>query len=355
MRKFTTRTLTAVCALSALGCKTRDFNSSAKEQSSSNLAQLQINFCGAISGQSPLWTAEQVQQEIQNLINEQGHKSSGLSVYPEVYLAMTRQRDSARCDPKNKMYPTFELNRKLNDALADTMTKGLVAGQRACLFSFANPNTTIPTIGQQLCALNREALDKQWSSFELAMGSTALYLTSIMGLALSSLPHADVLWISTPYQSVQSRVAYMKRDFRPVYDAFNLFLSNNLHTVADVLLKENRIGCTLFKTAAQVVEITRAPTLLFQGIRDKTFELGVELALAWPRGLHPFTAGEATWNVTRTFGVFAKEPEALVGLRAHAQDSVKLFKNPLFKAFKNTDATTYVSGQGLTCPIAPTK
>jgi hypothetical protein len=336
--------------LTALSCKPRDFNL-AEVQSATNKPFPQINFCNPPDEKPTLLNAAQVQQEIQKLIEEKGHKSSGLSVYAEVYLAMTRQRDSARCDPKSNMFPRTELNQKLNDALADSMTKGLIAGQRACLFSFANPQNSLPTIGHQLCELNRDALNEHWSALELALGSTAVYLTSIMGLSLSALPHADVLWLNTPYQTLESRLGYMKTEFKPVYDAFNLFLSDNLHTVADVLVKENRVSCKLLKPASKVVEITRAPAAVFGKIRDKTFELGIELAKSWPRSLHPYTAGESTWNVEKTFGAFAKEPAALSGLREHTRNTITLFTHPLFKIFKNKDASTYISGTGLTCPV----
>ncbi|MEY3901133.1 MAG: hypothetical protein RL189_439 [Pseudomonadota bacterium] len=336
-------------ATSAIGCKQRDFNST--EQQATAQTQKMISFCQPPAGQKILWDAPRVQQEISNLLKESGYKSSGLSVYAEVYLAMTKQRDAARCDPTQKMYPQTELNRRLNDALADLMTKGLVTSQRVCLKSFANPALVVPTIGQQLCELGHEALNKRWSALEFAMGSTAQYLTSIMGIALSALPHADILWRDTPYTSLQGRIGYMKKEFRPVYDAFNLFLSDNLHTVADVLMKENRVDCGLFKHVAAAAETTRAPTLIFKNIRDKTFELGLDLATAWSRGLHPFTAGEAAWNQERPFGSLIKEPPALDQLRRHARDSVGLLKNPLMKLFKNKDAATYISGQGLTCPV----
>lgn len=333
-----------------LGCKPRTFNSSS-EQSLTQQKVPVVRFCEAENSKSDLWSAERVQQEIIRLIDEPGHSNSGLSVYSEVYLAMTRERDAARCDPKNSMYPKEELPRRLNDALADMMTKGLIAGQRGCLKSFANPQLTVPTIGQQLCELNHTAIQEKWSELELALGSTAVYLTSVMGLALSALPHADQLWVNTPHKTIPARLEYMRSSFKPVYDSFNLFLSNNLHTVADVLVKQNRINCKLFKTAAKAAEITRAPTLIFQNIRDKTFSIGLELANSWPRGLHPYTAGELTWNVEKVFGAFAKEPRALVELHGHAVGAVGTLRNPLFKIFKGRDAESYVSGEGLTCPI----
>lgn len=340
-----------MAATATAACKQRDFNSTAQQTSVQMHTATMVSFCEPPTTQKILWDAPRLQQEISNLLTESGYKSSGLSVYAEVYLAMTKQRDTARCDPTQKMYPQTELNRRLNDALADLMTKGLVTSQRVCLKSFANPGLVVPTIGQQLCELGHEALDKRWSALEFTMASTAQYLTSIMGIALSALPHADILWRDTPYITLQGRIGYMKKEFRPVFDAFNLFLSDNLHTVADVLMKENRVDCSLLKHVVAAAEATRAPTLIFKNIRDKTFELGLDLATAWSRGLHPFTAGESAWNPERPFGSFVKEPPALDQLRRHARDSVGLLKNPLMKLFKNKDAATYISGQGLTCPV----
>lgn len=210
------------------------------------------------------------------------------------------------------------------------MTKGFVLSQSACLTSLASSKTKIPDIGAQLCALSKQALADRWTALELAMGSKALYLSSLMGISLSALPHVDALWENTPHRNREQRIEAMQ-EFKPTYDAFNLFLSKNLHTVARVLLKEKR-----------------APEHIFKEIRDVTFELGLELSRTWPMGLHPLTAGEPTWNVERQFGSFAKEPNALGKLREHGARSVKILKHPLLKVFDGKDAATF---EGLTCEM----
>ena len=338
-------------ATSLGGCKPRGFNSLEPSDVSSSTKQTTFaDFCTASESNTTLWNAQQVQQEITKLIGLPGYKSSGLSAYAEAYRAMTFERDKSRCAESGAMVPKSEISRRLNDALADFMTKGFVLSQSACLTSLASSKTKIPDIGAQLCALSKQALAERWTALELAMGSTGLYLSSLMGISLSALPHVDALWENTPHRSLEQRIVAMQ-EFKPTYDAFNLFLSRNLHTVARVLLKEKRINCKLFEAAARAAEITRAPEHIFKEIRDVTFELGLELSRSWPKGLHPLTAGEPTWNVERQFGSFAKEPNALVKLREHGARSVGILKHPLLKVFDGKDAATFVTFEGLTCEM----
>ncbi|MFZ9520040.1 MAG: hypothetical protein ACO3A4_06130 [Silvanigrellaceae bacterium] len=333
------------------GCRPRSFNSpEAADQSAISSLSSAVDFCSTKSASSPVWGADKVQNEIQRLIEEPGYKSSGLSAYAEVYRAMTAERDAARCSSVGPMVPDSPLARRLNDALADMMTKGFIESQRLCLATLQGGKAAVPDIGAQLCQQSGQALSERWSTLELSMASTAIYLSSLMGIALSALPHADVLWADTPYRTLEERIEAMTH-FKPTYDAFNLFLSNNLHTVANVLLKNHRIDCGLFAVAAKAAEITKAPTIVFKEIRDRTFSLGLELSRSWPRGLHPITAGEKTWNVGRSFGVFAKTPNALIELYDHGKNSVTILKNPLMKVFKGRDAPSYVTFEGLTCNV----
>lgn len=335
----------------SFGCKSGLFTQSTETQDSQGIKTETIAaFCGASESDPNIWSAVRVQNEISKLIGEPGYKQSGLATYAEAYLAMTAQRDTVRCGEKGPMVPKSELARRLNDALADMMTKGLVLSQRACLRSLSQPETPIPEIGRQMCDFSKQALAERWSALELAMGSTAIYLTSLMGISVSALPHAESLWSDTPYKTLEQRTAALV-EFRPTYDAFNLFLSNNLHTVARVLIKEKRIDCKLFEAAARAAQVTRAPALVFKEIRDTTFELGAELAKTWPKGLHPLTAGEKSWNVERVFGSFAKFPPALEALQEHGRKSSQLLRNPLLKAFNGQDAATYVTFEGLTCEV----
>lgn len=334
------------------GCRPRIFNETQAPivNSTPQTPFVFPDFCSASDANTDIWNAPRVQKEISHLIEEKNFKSSGLSTYAEAYLAMTQARDKARCAPQDPMYPKSPLARRLNDALADIMTKGFVDGQRACLQFLLGERVVVPETGKQLCAANQQALNERWSALEFAMASTGIYLTSVMGLALSALPHVDALWAETPHTTLDTRLKAME-EFRSTYDAFNLFLSNNLHTVAQVLLKEKRVNCEIFAVAARSIELTRAPTLLFQEIRNDTFKLGLQLAKQWPRGLHPFTAGLKTWETKKEFGAFAKEPDALISLRAHSQKAVGQLKNPLLKIFNGNDIATYISFEGLTCPV----
>ncbi|MEN9824633.1 MAG: hypothetical protein RI953_378 [Pseudomonadota bacterium] len=332
-------------------CKPRGFNSQeAAQQNASKTLLVPGDFCSATIADPFIWSSAKVQSEIAGLVEAKGYKSSGLSAYAEVYLAMTAERDKARCASHGPMVPSSPLARRLNDALADIMTKGFVLTQRICLDSLQGSSVQVPSIGDQFCQVSKQALAERWTSLELSMASTAIYLTSLMGIALSALPHVDALWAGTPYQTLEQRIAAMPL-FRPTYDSFNLFLSDNLHTVANVLLKNKHIDCGLFGIAARAAEVTKAPSLIFKDIRDTTFTLGVELAKSWPRGLHPLTAGEPTWNVGRGFGVFVKEPEALIALHEHGKKALGILKNPLMKIFKGKDSPTYMTFEGLTCEV----
>ncbi|MBM3383235.1 MAG: hypothetical protein FJY29_12490 [Betaproteobacteria bacterium] len=345
-------TLLALLAMpTVFGCKQREFNTPSHSEVAQAAKITSLTpFCRVTDTSTDLWSAARVQTEISNLLGEPGYKQSGLSAFSEAYLAMTAQRDSVRCADKGSMVPKSELARRLNDALADMMSKGLVFSQRACLKSLTQPQTPIPDIGRQMCDTSKQALMERWSALELAMGSTAVYLTSLMGISISALPHAETLWVDTPHRTLEQRIAALA-EFRPTYDAFNLFLSNNLHTVARALMKEKRVDCKLFEAAARAAQITRAPALVFKDIRDTTFELGAELAKSWPKGLHPLTAGENTWNVERVFGAFARTPPALIALWEHGTKSTQLLRNPLLKAFNGQDAATYVTFEGLTCEM----
>ena len=310
-----------------------------------------LNFCESKQGQSPLWSAEQVQSELEKLINIGNFKSSGLSAYAETYKVMTAQRDAERCKPAGVLAPRTPQAGQINSVLADLMTRGFVGSQKACLENFLDPEVRIPNIGAQLCEISHRATKERWTALELSMASTAIYLTSVMGIAVSALPHIDALWLDTPHDSLEKRISALQVSFKPTFDSFNAFLSGNLHTVAQVLLKEKRIDCRIFELAARAVGLTKAPEQIFRDIRDVTFRLGLELSRSWPKGLHPITAGEQFWNVEKIFGAFAKTPDALEALHEHGDKTLEVLKNPLLKIFKGQDTTHYLSEQGLSCEL----
>ncbi|MEY2987886.1 MAG: hypothetical protein RJB13_1407 [Pseudomonadota bacterium] len=334
--------------LTLMSCKKRHYSDQLNSQPK---VSAELDFCTEQSEQSPLWSAEKVQLELQKLIDTGNFKKSGLSAYAETYKAMTAERDAERCKPGGALAPHSPQSGRVNSVLADLMSKGLVLSQTKCIQTFQDSSVRVPNIGSQLCEINYRAVNERWTALELSMASTAVYLTSVMGIAISTLPHIDALWLDTPHDSLEKRISALKVSFKPTFDSFNVFLSDNLHTVAQVLLKEKRIECSIFELAARAVGLSKAPKQLFKEIRDKTFQLGLELSRTWPKGLHPLTAGEPYWNVEKVFERFATEPPVLRALYDHGNQTVDLLKNPLLKIFKGKDTTQYVTEQGFACDL----
>lgn len=327
-------------------CKKRHYS---ERLSSKTDTDALLDFCMAVENVSPLWNAARVQNEIQKLIDTENFKESGLSAYAETYKAMTAQRDLARCQTNGALAPTTPHAGRINSVLADLMSKGFVLSQAACIETFRNSAVKVPNIGAHLCEISYRASKEHWTALELSMGSTAVYLTSVMGIAVSALPHIDSLWETTRHNSLEKRIAALQQSFKPTFDSFNEFLSDNLHTVAQVLLREKRIDCRIFEIAARALGTTKAPTQIFKDIRDETFRLGLDLAKQWPLGLHPMTAGEAYWKVDKVFGPFAKEPQSLRALYEHGNKTVEILKNPLLRIFRGKDTTGFLLEQGLSC------
>lgn len=335
-------------SLALFGCKKRHYSDQLASRPTASEA---LDFCTAKTENSPLWSADKVQLEIQKLIDTGNFKESGLSAYAETYKAMTAERDSERCKPDGALTPHSPQSGRVNSVLADIMSKGLILSQEVCIQTFQDSAVRVPNIGSQLCEINYRAVKERWTALELSMASTAVYLTSVMGIAVSALPHIDALWLDTPHDSLEQRISALKVSFKPTFDSFNVFLSDNLHTVAQVLLREKRIECRIFELAARAVGLTKAPKQLFKEIRDETFQHGLELSRTWPKGLHPFTAGEPYWNVEKIFESFAAEPVALRALYDHGSETVELLKNPLLKIFKGKETTQYLTEQGLVCEL----
>ncbi len=329
-------------------CKKRNYS---EQLDAAHRPREPLDFCDSSETLSPLWSAEKVQLELQKLIDTGNFKSSGLSAYAETYKAMTALRDTERCKPNGALAPRNPQAGRINSALADLMTQGFVSSQKACLESFNNSKIQIPNIGAHMCEVSHRAVNERWTALELSMASTAIYLTSVMGIAVSALPHIDALWHETSHDSLEKRISALQVSFKPTFDSFNVFLSDNLHTVAQVLLKEKRIDCRIFEFVARAVGLTKAPEQIFKEIRDETFQLGLELSKTWPKGLHPLTAGEQYWRVDKIFGEFAKTPEALQALHEHGNNTLDVLKNPLLKIFKGKDTIHYLSEQGLSCEI----
>lgn len=203
------------------------------------------------------------------------------AAYAVAYEAMTAKRDEARCST-GPMQPDSSIATKLNDALSDLMTRYFVN-----IESGAAGGADIDGLWAEL---RDDAQRGNWNSLRYAMASTAIYLTTHMGLALSALPHADELWRDTPYSTIAERVGAMRNLYKDAYDSFNAFLAANVNTIADALWVAGLVSSKNINIAAALVpggEISLA--LYFGNIRDKTFNLGVQMAVEFADGEHPLT------------------------------------------------------------------
>lgn len=259
----------------------------------------QDSFCSLKQSETPLekdnirrtyWSASTVQKEIKSLLDSKAFKSSPHSAYLEIYARMTDARDKARCTKGNSMFPTTNLNRGLNDALSDIMTRNYLAIVKS---SVENPDKLISPsldLGGSFKKMHYMAEKNNWDSVRLALGSTSLYLTNHLALAVSALPHIDKLWEDTPYKDIPSRVNAMK-EFKPTYDAFNQFLAKNLVTVTHGLYESKLTKNKNFENAAKLTQ--NLPwKLLFGVVRDNAFHLGLRIASHTDPGKHPWTSME---------------------------------------------------------------
>lgn len=233
------------------------------------------------------WSPATVQKEIKAMISTPAFKNSPHSAYLEVYQRMTAARDKARFSIGNPMYPTTPLNKKLNDALSDLMTRNYLAIVESAVTHPDNKISPSLDLGGSFKNLHSLAEKNNWDSVRIALGSTGLYLTNHITLALSTLPHLDELWETTPYKDINSRVMAMKQ-FKPTYDAFNKFLANNLVTVAQSL---NEAKLTKNNSLKNVTKLAQPLPweLLFGSVRDNGFYLGLKIAAHTPKGQHPWT------------------------------------------------------------------
>ena len=234
------------------------------------------------------WSAHTVQREIRSLLNSPAFNKSPHSAYLQVYRKMTAARDKARCTMGNPMNPSNKLDRRLNDALSDLMTRNYLEIVASCV---AEPRRHISSgldLGGNFRGMHRMAEKQNWDAVRVALGSTGLYLTQHISLALSTLPHLDELWEGTPYVDILSRTNRMK-EFKPSYDAFNRFLGKNLVTVAQALHAAELTRGDNLEKAAQLAQPIVPTHLFFGALRDKAFKLGLSIATHTPKGQHPWT------------------------------------------------------------------
>ncbi len=329
-----------------MSCKS---HSSETEDSTSLHSSLEISqssqvfdFCKSTIHSNVMWSPVQVQTEIGSLLDFEGFRKSPLSAYAEVYLEMTKARDASRCQKGEKLYLNDIWQRNLNNALADLMTRSFVEGQRACFADIKGMKNSIPVAGKVLCEMSKQANMENWTSLEVAMASTAIYLTDILGQAISALPYIDNLWVNTEFISIDQRISALQR-FKPTFDAFNEFLSNHLQLVADVLIRSGRVNCQLFSKAAGVAEDVPIPEIVFKVTRDKTFELGIQLAKDLRGMNHPLAAKSGFWQPESFMDDSSQiKIPGYERLRNHARNMVNVFNNPLLKVFSSQGASQYI-------------
>lgn len=235
-----------------------------------------------------VWSAATVQREIRATLLATGLRCSPQGAYLTVYARMTAARDAGRCAAGDPLRPVDALDVRLNDALSDVMTRNYLDIARRCASGSGGPLPDPADPGGLWCEMHREALRDNRDAVRIATGSTGLYLSSHLALAVSALPHLDALWLGTPYTSLRARLDRMQA-FKPTYDAFNAFLARNLDTVADALGQGGLLRGPSFGVAAGLAERLFPSALAFGRIRDVAWARGLNLALAIPRGRHPWT------------------------------------------------------------------
>jgi hypothetical protein len=246
-----------------------------------------------VGWQTTLWSAATVQREIARTMEQSGLRCSPQGAYLAVYARMTAARDAARCEAGNLMRPMDPLDARLNDALSDVMTRNYLEIVRRCGAGTSGSLPDPADPGGLWCELHRLSLRDNRDAVRVATGSTGLYLSAHLALAVSTLPHLDPVWAGSGFGTLTARVERM-RAFKPTFDAFNGFLARNLDTVATALGDAGLLRGGTFGVAAGLAERVFPSALAFGRIRDGAWVRGLGLALAIPRGLHPWTLPTAS-------------------------------------------------------------
>ena len=252
-----------VLIFSLVSCKSQPstvaFESSTQESKDSQIP----DFCTSTSESKQMWNAERIQSEIHALLDIDGYRQSAISAYSEVYLEMTKARDDSRCRKGEKLYSNDVWQRNMNSVLADIMTRTYIAEERVCYSEIIGESVSPTVVSSYLCDITKQALAENWTPLEVAMASTAVYLSDILGQSLSALPYIDSLWVDTNFKTLDQRISAIQK-FKPTYDAFNEFLAGSLKLVADVLIDRGRVHCRLFSTAADLAEDISIPDFFFK-------------------------------------------------------------------------------------------
>lgn len=244
------------------------------------------------------WNSEDVQSGIRATLKSPEFGCTPHSGYLAAYAAMTKARDAARCTDGSPMKPPTPLDTRINDALADLMTRNYVQVVTACLTG--KLLTSGADIGGSFCAMHALAENDDWSALRVALGGTAYYLSTHIAAALSAIPHIDEIWDGTEFDTLAKRVNRLK-DFKSSYDSFNAFLGNNLSTVATSLrsagLTPPSCGAATFDLACSLAGRAGVPTIVFENRRNFAFEQALVLAQNIPPGKHPWTVGGADGRI----------------------------------------------------------
>jgi len=261
-----------------------------------------------------IWSADDVQYEVQNYYKSSDARCQPHSAYAVAYSAMTMKRDTERCT-SGPMKPSTIIGTALNDGLADLMSRYFV--------NIEWGTASGADVDGLWAEMRRDAERGNWNSLRYAMASTAIYLTSHMGLALSALPHADELWKDTPYSTISERVGAMWLLYKADYDAFNGFLAENVNTIGDALYDARLVSRASINIAAALVPGGLVEGT-FEAIRTKTFELGMAAAAEIPVGQHPLTqryGGAQALATSREISgsLVASSGSALAELADHAR------------------------------------
>lgn len=252
-----------------------------------SLKSAPLTHTGTIPEDHNFWSPEKVQHEITTRLNTPEFKGSPHAAYLAVYRQMTDARDKARNNPNSPMYPQNLLDKKLNDALSDIMTRAYLSNVDKAVGNPYPSNPSLYDLGGNFKNLHDTAQKNNWDAVRIALGSTGLYLSQHLALSLSTLPHIDSLWKNTPYQTIPERIERLK-SFRPTYNAFNKFLEENLETVVTALQKENLIHGSRLHLAVQALKNKLPWRDFFGNVRDNAFNAGIKIALHANKETHPW-------------------------------------------------------------------
>ena len=252
-----------------------------------------FDFCTA-SGALPnaydpyVWSGAMVQTALTDLINYPTLKDSPEAAYAISYRRMTQARDEARCHgelvDKN---PAMNL---LTHQLADIMTRWYIAETRLCIAGKADVNNGF-------CSVFTRSRKDNYDAISFAMADTAVYLSSHIAWSLSALAYNDNFWNEFPDPATRhdqgpfkDSLAARKRwllDFKPTYDRFNNFLGANLSVVATALAEAGMLRDQSLVVASSLSKLIPCKSSMFSSIRDKSFNVAIEILEEGKPELHP--------------------------------------------------------------------